>query len=114
MNQMEMVAFALASILLLSFVSAGMLEFRRDRRSLRSPVRVLPLLFTVVVSILLLVDIRYPYFSLRGLSKTISALSLLVAISALLCRYKSRMTAALIFTGGLVLAFFWLLNRWIA
>jgi len=43
-----------------------------------------------------------------------SALSLLIAVSALVCRYKSRLTAALIFIGGLVLAFFWLPNRWVA
>jgi hypothetical protein len=112
----EATAFALlsASLPLLSFVSAGMLEFQRDRRSLRSLVRVLPLVFAVVVSISLMIDLYYPYFSLRGLSKAMSALSLLVAVSALLCRYKSRVTAALIFIGGLVLAFIWLLNRWVA
>jgi PilZ domain-containing protein len=36
------------------------------------------------------------------------------AVSALVCRYKSRLTTALIFIVGLVLAFFWLLNRWVA
>ncbi|SRR6266481_2475447 len=57
----------------------------------------------------------YPYLSFRlHLSRTMSALSLLIAVSALVCRYKSRLTAALIFIGGLVLAFFWLLNRWVA
>src|SRR6267154_2735166 len=68
-----------------------------------------------LLSCLLLIDVYYPYFSLRlHLSRTMSALSLLIAVSALVCRYKSRLTAALIFIGGLILALFWLLNRWVA
>jgi glucose-6-phosphate-specific signal transduction histidine kinase len=111
----EMAAFALFTVPLLCFVSAGMLEFQRDRGSLRNLTRMLPLAVAVVVSIVLLIDVYYPYFSFRlRLSRAMSALSLLVAVSALVCRYKSRLTAALIFIGGLVLAFFWLLNRWVA
>jgi hypothetical protein len=111
----EIALFGLFSVPLLSFVSAGMLEFQRDRGSLRRLIRMLPLAVAVVVSIVLLVDVFYPYFSFRlRLSRTMSALSLLVAVSALVCRYKSRLAAALIFIGGLVLAFFWLLNRWVA
>jgi hypothetical protein len=115
MNQMAAIAFALCTVQLLSFVSAGMLEFRRDRASLRSLTRMLPLAVAIVVSILLLIDLSYSDFSVRfRLSRPMSALSLLVAVSALVCRYKSRLTATLIFLGGLVLAFFWLLNRWVA
>ena len=51
----EMIASAFLGVLLLSFVSAGMLEFQRDPRSLRSRVRVPPLAFAVVLSILLLI-----------------------------------------------------------
>jgi len=92
-----------------------MLEFRRDRGSLQSLTRMLLLAVAVVVSMVLLIDVYYPYFSFRlHLSRTMSALSVLIAVSALVCRYKSRLTAALIFIGGLVLAFFWLLNRWVA
>jgi hypothetical protein len=40
-----------------------------------------------------------------------SALSLAVATCGVVCRYKSRLSAALIFIGGLVLAFLWLVNR---
>jgi hypothetical protein len=111
----EIAVFALFSVLLLGFFSAGMREFQRDRGSLRSLSRMLPLAVAVVVCILLLIDIYRPYFSLRfHLSRTMSALSLLVAVSGLVCRYKSRLAAALIFIGGLVLAFLWLVNRWVA
>ena len=115
MNRMTVIAFALCSIPFLSFVSAGVLEFQRDRPSLRSLTRMLPLAVAVIVSILLLIDLSYSDFSLRfRLSRPMSALSVLVAMSGLVCRYKSRLTAALIFIGGLVLAFFWLLNHWVA
>src|SRR5260370_4250450 len=108
------VAFGRLSIGVLTFVSAGMLELQRDRRSLRSLTRMLPLAVAVVVSVLLVIDIRYPWLSFRpSLSMTMSALSLLVAVCALVCRYKSRLTAALIFIGSLVLALLWILNRWV-
>ncbi len=88
MNGMAAFAFALFTIPLLTFVSAGMLELRRDRRSLRSLTRMLPLAVAVVVSVLLVIDIRYPWLSFRpSLSMTMSALSLLVAVCALVCRY---------------------------
>ena len=114
MDQMAAITFALCTVPLLSFVSAAMLEFQRDRASLRSLTRMLPLAAAVVVCILLLIDLSDPYFSFRArLSRPMSALSLLVAVSALVCRYKSRLATALIFIGGLLLAFFWLLNRWV-
>jgi hypothetical protein len=112
----EIVVLALFTVPLLSFVSAGMLEFQRDRQSLRSLTRMLPLAFATVLSILLLIpiDLYFQYVSSSRLSILMSVLSLLVAVSALVCPYKSRSTAALIFIGGLVLAFFWLLNRVVA
>lgn len=115
MNQTAAIAFAFCTVPLLSFVSAGMLEFQRDRASLRRLTRMLPLAVAIVVSILLLIDLSYSGFSVRfRLSRPTSALSLLVAMSTLVCRYKSRLAAALIFLGGLVLAFLWLLNHWVA
>jgi hypothetical protein len=115
MDGMAAAGFAFLTVPLLGFVSAGMLEFQRDRASLRSLTRMLPLAVAVVVSILLLIDVCYPDFSVRvRLSRPMSALSLLVALSALVCRYKSRLATALMFIGGLLLAFFWLLNRWVA
>lgn len=111
----EVAVFALFSVPLLGFVSAGMLEFRRDRESLRRLTRMVPIVVAVVVSMILLIDLYYPYFSFRlRLSRTMSALSLLAAIAALVCRYKSRLTAPLVFMGGLVLAMFWLINRWVS
>lgn len=109
----EKAVFALFSVPLLSFVSAGMLEFRRGRGSLRSLTSMLPLTVAAVLSILLLVppNLYFQYVSSARLSILMSVLSLLVAMAALACRYKSRLTTALIFIGGLVLAFFWLLNR---
>jgi len=106
--------FALFSVPLLTFVSAGVLEFKRDRRGLLSFSRALPLALAVAVSILLMIDVYQPYLSFRlRLSNTMSVLSLLVAVAAIICRYKSRLTIAFMFTGGLVLALFWRLNRWL-
>ena len=105
-----MASFGLVTVVvtvpLLVFVLAGVLEFRRDRRSLRSLVRALPLVFAAIASILLLTEV---YFSLvPRLSPVMSALSLVVALAPFVCRYKSRLTAGLIFSGGLALAFLWL------
>jgi hypothetical protein len=114
MDGMAAAGFAFFTVPLLGFVSAGMLEFQRDRAS-RSLTRMLPLAVAVVVSILLLIELCYPDFSVRArLLRPMAALSLLVAVSALVCRYKSRLATALIFIGGLLLAFFWLLNPWVA
>jgi hypothetical protein len=112
MDGMAAAGFVLLTVPLLSFVSAGMFEFQRDRTSLRSFTRMVPLAVAGALSILLLIKIYDPYFSVRRvqLSRPMSALSLLVAVSALVCRYKSRLTSALIVIGGLVLAFFWLMT----
>lgn len=114
MNEIDL--YVLFSVPLLSFVSAGMIEFQRDRQSLRSLKRMLPLAIAAVLSILLLIplDLYFQYVSSPRLSILMSVLSFLVAVSALVCQYKSRLAAALIFIGGLVLAFFWLLNRVVA
>lgn len=108
----EIAAFAILGVPLLSFVSSGMLEFHRDRGSLRSLARMVPLAVGAVVSVLLLIPVQfyYPYTS-PLLSRAMSTFSLIVAVCGLICRYKSRLAAVLIFIGGLVLAFFWLLNR---
>ena len=97
----EMSAFALLSVPLLSFVSSGMLEFRRDRGSLGSLGRAVPLAVGVVVSVLLLIPVYlyYPYTSLL-LSRAMSTFSLIVAVCGLICRYKSSLAAMLIFIGG--------------
>ena len=108
----EIAAYAFLSVPLLSFVSAGMFEFQRDRESLRSLTRTLALGVGAVASVLLLIPVAiyFPYTS-PSLSRAMSALSLAVATCGPVCRYKSRLTVALIFIGGLVLAFFWILNR---
>jgi len=112
MDGMAAAGFALLTVPLLSFVSAGMFEFQRDRTSLRSLTRMLPLAVAGALSILLLIKVYDPYFSVRRvqLSRPMSTLSLLVAVSALVCRYKSRLTSALIVIGGQVLVFFWLMT----
>ena len=112
---MDWPVLALSTVPLLSFVLSGALEFQRDRRSLRSLARALPVAVGGIAAIVFLTDIYSPYVSLTlSKSKTMSALSLLVALSALLCRYRSRLAATLIFCGGVVLAILWLLNRWVA
>jgi hypothetical protein len=113
MNEID--AFLVFTIPLLIFVSVGILEFRGDQGTLRSRSRILPLALAVILSVALLVDVFHPYLSLAlSLSRPMSVLALLVAVSAFFFRYKSRLSAALMFIGALVLAFFWLLNRWVA
>jgi hypothetical protein len=110
----NIVAFVLFFVPLLGFVSAAMLEFQRDRRSLRALSRSLPLALATIFSVLLPIDIVHPYFSFHDLSVWIAAFALLVPACALACRYKSRVAATLIFLAGLLLAFFWYLNRFVA
>jgi hypothetical protein len=111
----EIAVFLVFTIPLLIFVSVGILEFRGDQGTLRSRSRILPLALAVILSVALLVDVFHPYLSLAlSLSRPMSVLALLVAVSAFFFRYKSRLSAALMFIGALVLAFFWLLNRWVA
>jgi UDP-N-acetylmuramyl pentapeptide phosphotransferase/UDP-N-acetylglucosamine-1-phosphate transferase len=97
------------------FVSATFLEVKRDRNSLRSRARILPLAVAWAASVFLLI----PLIDYVGnisvssdlLSNTMSILALLVAACGFLCRYRSRFAAVLIVLGGIVLAFFWLHNR---
>jgi hypothetical protein len=111
----EIAAFLVFTISLLSLASVGILEFRGKQGTVRSRTRILPLALAVIVSVVLLVDVFHPYFSLTlSLSLAMSALALLIAVSTFFFRYKSRLSAALMFIGALVLAFFWLLNRWVA
>lgn len=110
----ETLAYVFCTVLFLSFVSAGLLEFQRDRCSLRSLPRGLPLGLALILSALLLMDLWHPYFSFNGGSLPITALALMIPISAVVCRYKSRVAAVLIFVAGLLLAFFWFVNRIVA
>ena len=110
--------FALITLPLLCFVSAGMVELRQDRGSLRSLRRMLPLAVAVVSSILLLL---FAVLELSGwnlylsnwnlLATAMSGLSFLAAVGSFFGRYKSRVATTLIFVGGLALACFWLLTR---
>jgi hypothetical protein len=110
----EVVASVFVGLPFLVFIVAGMLEFQRDRQSLRSLTRSLPFAFAVVLSVLLLVDLWHPYFSLRGFSLRMTVLALLVPVFALSCRYRSRVASSLMFLAGLLLAFFWYVNRFVA
>jgi hypothetical protein len=111
-------AFCLLIVPLVCFVFGAVLEFRRDRTSLRSVARILPLAVAGAASVLLLIPLtvylRCTSISTELLSKTMSVTGLLVAPCGFLCRYKSRFAAVLIVFGGMVLAFFWMLNRVIA
>jgi hypothetical protein len=110
----ELTASLFVALPLLVLVVACALEFRRDHQSLRNLVRSVPLSFAVVLSVLLLIDLWHPYFSLRGLSLPMTVLALLVPVFALSCGYKSRVAATLIFLAGPLLAFFWYVNRFVA
>lgn len=112
----EMVVSALLAVPLPIFVSAGVLEYRRDRQSLRSFRRMLPLALAAVLSILLLIppDLYFQYVWATRVFVPTCILSLSLAGSALVCRYKSSLAMALIFIGGLLLALLWFVNRIVA
>jgi chromate transport protein ChrA len=106
------IALSLLSAPLLCFVFATVLELRRDRNSLRSLIRVLPLAVAGVVAaslLLLLTDNEFLFSNV--LNKTMAVLALAVTACGFLCRYKSRFAAVLIVVGGLFLAFVWLITQ---
>lgn len=106
-------ALVLMGVPLFCFGSAAAIEFRRDRASLKHPVRILPLAIAAVASIMFLSFLSddYPDFPSNRLCVALSLAGLLVAVCGFLCRYKSRFAAALIVVGGLLLAVFWLLSQ---
>jgi len=117
----EIAVIALFTIPLLSLVSAGMLELRRDRGSLRSLRRMLPLAVAFISSILLLLfsvlelSNLGPYLSNWNLLATaMSGLSFLAGVGSFFGGYKSRVSTALIIVGALVLAILWRLTRLVA
>jgi len=95
---------------LVCFVVAAVIEIRRDPASLKRPVRILPLALAAVTSILFLLLLsESPEFPSNRFCKVMSLAGLLVAVCGFLCRYKSRLAAALIVVGGVLLAYFWLI-----
>jgi hypothetical protein len=106
----EALALAIFSVPLLIFVYAALLEYQRDRQSLCNPIRALALGYALVSSIWLPVNLEYPLVA-YNLSKTMWVLSLPIPVFALVCRYKSRVSTALIFVGGLLVSFLWLVGR---
>lgn len=110
----EMIASVFVVLPFLGFIVAGMLEFQRDRQSFKSVIRSVPLAFAVFLSVLLLIDLWRPYFSFRGFSLPMTVLALLVPVCAFVCGFRSRVAATLIFVAGLLLAFFWYVNRFVA
>jgi hypothetical protein len=105
-------ALVLMGVPLFCFASAAAIEFRRDPVSFKHPVRVLPLAIGAVASILFLSLLSdAPDFPSNRLCIAMSLAGLLVAVCGLLCRYKSRFTAALIVVGGVLLAYFWRISQ---
>ena len=111
----ELFPVALSSIPLACFVAAAIVEFRRDRNSLRSPKRILPLALGVVCSILFVipVELYYPN-SWPDIAPPLSVVSLLIAASAFLCGYNSRLSSVITCVGGALLALLWYANRLVA
>lgn len=113
-------AFALFAAPLLLLVLALILEFRRDRASLRSPRRMVPLAVSVLSSLLLLLafilepGLPYKLFLLNWnlFADVMATVSLLAVLSALFGRYKSRAAIVLILTGGFASAILWSLTLW--
>jgi hypothetical protein len=103
------------SLLIICFVSATFLELKRDRNSLRSLTRILPLAVAGGASVFLLIPLTFYLGSINVsselLSKTMSVAACLVASSGFICRYKSRFATVLIVFGGMVLTFLWAFNR---
>ena len=104
-----------SSLPLFCFVSATFLELKRDRNSLRSLTRILPLAVAGAASIFLLIPLTVYLGRINVLSellsKTMSVSAFLVASCGFMCRYKSRFAAVLIVFGGTVLGLFWAFNR---
>lgn len=97
---------------LVCFAFAAAIEFRRDPSSLKHPVRFLPLAIAAVASILFLSFLfDSPVFPSNRLCKMMSLAGLVVAACGVLCQFKSRLAAALMVVGGLLLAFFWLMSQ---
>lgn len=96
------------------FLWAFVLELRRDRQSLISLRRLLPLLAGAsgwalgMVPLTLL--IRTPHSSML-LGRVMAAVSLCIAVCGILCGFRSKLAAALVVAGGAILAFFWLFNQ---
>lgn len=98
---------------ILCFAIAATMEFRQDRGSLRSVVRALPLAIGGGAAVLFFVPIDSYLPSTTGsflFSRILTITSILVAACGVLCRFNSRLAAALVVIGGAVLAFFWLDN----
>src|SRR5437899_11873841 len=100
-------ALVLMGVPLFCFASATVIEIRRDPVSFKHPVRILPLAIAAVASILFLSFLSdSPDSPSNRLCIVMSLAGLLVAVCGFLCRYKSRLAAALIFVGGVLLAYF--------
>jgi hypothetical protein len=105
-------ALILMGIPLLCFASAAVFEIRRDPASLKHLIRILPLAAGTVASLLFLSFIfDSSDFPSNRFCTVISLVGPLVAAGGFLCRYKSRLAAALVVAGGLLLAYFWLISQ---
>jgi len=102
--------FAICALPLFCFALAAMVELR-GRGSLRGLRRMLPLAVAVVLSILLLlsfgVEVYLSYWN--QLAMAMSGLSFLAAVGSFFGGYKSRASTVLVFTGGVILTYLWLL-----
>src|SRR3984893_7347990 len=95
------------------FLLAGMLEIRRDAGSVRSLSRAIPVLLGIGVAVLLLVPLHLYIPSTSGsffLSRTMTAVSLVILGCGFVCRFRSRPAATFVVAGGGGLVSFFVFN----
>jgi hypothetical protein len=114
----EFMRALIATLLPVLFLAlAAMFDYISDRHSLRSPTRALPIAIGVCVAIPLSVPLHLylPHTtSSLWLSRGMAAISMIIAACGILSGYKSRVAAAFVVVGGMLLAFLWILNRLVA
>lgn len=108
-----MSVFVVVFLPILIVTVAGLFEYQRERRSLLSPGRALPLVTVVGLAVCLLIYSRY-YVHSTSLSflfsRTMTVVSLSVASMGFMFRYKSMLAAALVALAGTLLAILWLVS----
>jgi hypothetical protein len=99
---------------LVCFVASASYEFRSRRSGAADMLSLLAPALGAIFAVLLLVPLNLAPQRSGALSNVMVVLSVLIAASGLLVRYKSTIAKILVPLGGALLAFFWFFNRTVA